>query len=227
MLSRSKAPIKVPILDDFSRYIIAWKLCTTMKAEDVTATLELALAASGNQTARVVQALLFLFQLRIMRRSMIDATTAANAAEQAASAGRQQARAMQASVELSTSIAASEEKRRKVLDRAYVSGGGARRMRIDFNKATGVKFPKPTNEFEVHVANHGRMTAALKRIRYGFFDPAAEIPPKPTYECIAFRDLIGPGEKKLTAVVSLPPERKTQVIFARHDYYGGVCLARN
>src|SRR6202162_3971676 len=26
------------ILDDFSRYIIAWKLCSTMKAEDVTAT---------------------------------------------------------------------------------------------------------------------------------------------------------------------------------------------
>ena len=35
------------ILDDFSRYIIAWKLCTTMKAEDVTDTLNLALAASG------------------------------------------------------------------------------------------------------------------------------------------------------------------------------------
>ena len=35
------------ILDDFSRYIIAWKLCTTMKAEDVTATLDLALSASG------------------------------------------------------------------------------------------------------------------------------------------------------------------------------------
>ncbi len=33
------------ILDDFSRYIIAWKLCTTMKADDVTATLELALKA--------------------------------------------------------------------------------------------------------------------------------------------------------------------------------------
>jgi putative transposase len=29
------------ILDDFSRYIIAWKLCTTMKVEDVTATLDL------------------------------------------------------------------------------------------------------------------------------------------------------------------------------------------
>jgi len=34
------------VLDDFSRYILAWKLCTTMKAEDVTATLELALQAA-------------------------------------------------------------------------------------------------------------------------------------------------------------------------------------
>lgn len=35
------------VLDDFSRYIVAWKLCTTMGADDVTATLELALQASG------------------------------------------------------------------------------------------------------------------------------------------------------------------------------------
>ena len=35
------------ILDDYSRYIIAWKLCTNMKAGDVTDTLELALQASG------------------------------------------------------------------------------------------------------------------------------------------------------------------------------------
>jgi putative transposase len=42
------------ILDDFSRFIIAWKLCTTMKAEDVTETLQLALAASGCASARVV-----------------------------------------------------------------------------------------------------------------------------------------------------------------------------
>ena len=43
------------ILDDFSRYIIAWKLCTTMRVEDVTDTLNLALAASGCDNARVVQ----------------------------------------------------------------------------------------------------------------------------------------------------------------------------
>lgn len=35
------------ILDDYSRYVIAWKLCTTMKASDVTDTLTLALQASG------------------------------------------------------------------------------------------------------------------------------------------------------------------------------------
>ncbi len=42
------------ILDDFSRYIIAWKLCTTMKAEDVTDTLEMALKASGCDQATLV-----------------------------------------------------------------------------------------------------------------------------------------------------------------------------
>jgi len=41
------------ILDDYSRYIVAWKLCTTMKAGDVTDTLELALKASGCDQATV------------------------------------------------------------------------------------------------------------------------------------------------------------------------------
>src|SRR6201982_1593521 len=40
------------VLDDFSRYIVAWKLCTTMKAEDVPATLDLALRASGLEKAK-------------------------------------------------------------------------------------------------------------------------------------------------------------------------------
>jgi putative transposase len=42
------------ILDDYSRYIIAWKLCSTMKASDVTDTLELALEASGCDSAKVI-----------------------------------------------------------------------------------------------------------------------------------------------------------------------------
>jgi transposase InsO family protein len=40
------------VLDDFSRYIVAWKLCSTMKAADVTATLDLALRASGLEKAK-------------------------------------------------------------------------------------------------------------------------------------------------------------------------------
>ena len=39
------------ILDDFSRYVVAWKLCTTMKAHDVTETLAMALKASGLEEA--------------------------------------------------------------------------------------------------------------------------------------------------------------------------------
>jgi transposase InsO family protein len=41
------------VLDDFSRYILAWKLCTTMTATDVSDTLAMALRSSGLQRARV------------------------------------------------------------------------------------------------------------------------------------------------------------------------------
>ena len=40
-------------LDDFSRYIVAWKLCATMRTDDVTATLDLALASAGLDHANV------------------------------------------------------------------------------------------------------------------------------------------------------------------------------
>ncbi len=42
------------ILDDYSSYIIAWKLCTTMKTTDVTDTLDLALEASDCDQATVL-----------------------------------------------------------------------------------------------------------------------------------------------------------------------------
>ena len=43
------------IRDDFSRHVVAWKLCTTMTNRDVAETLELALQASGCDHADVVQ----------------------------------------------------------------------------------------------------------------------------------------------------------------------------
>ena len=42
------------VLDDFSRFIVAWKLCTTMKVADVTETVDLALATAGLDHANVV-----------------------------------------------------------------------------------------------------------------------------------------------------------------------------
>ena len=42
------------VLDDFSRFIVAWKLYATMKAKDVTTRLDLALAASGLDRMTVV-----------------------------------------------------------------------------------------------------------------------------------------------------------------------------
>ena len=42
------------ILDDHSRDIVGWKLCGNMRAEDVTDTLDIALAASGCDSARVL-----------------------------------------------------------------------------------------------------------------------------------------------------------------------------
>ena len=42
------------VLDDFSRYIVGWKLCTTMNADDVSATLDIALAASGCDSVTVL-----------------------------------------------------------------------------------------------------------------------------------------------------------------------------
>ena len=42
------------VLDDYSRYIVSWKLCTNMRAEDVPDTLDLALQASGCDQVHVV-----------------------------------------------------------------------------------------------------------------------------------------------------------------------------
>jgi len=42
------------VLDDFSRYIVAWKLCNTMQASDVTETLDRALVASGLDQVKVM-----------------------------------------------------------------------------------------------------------------------------------------------------------------------------
>ena len=52
---RSKTALYLStVLDDFSRYILAWKLCTTMAATDVSDTLQAALQASGLDRVKVL-----------------------------------------------------------------------------------------------------------------------------------------------------------------------------
>ena len=61
------------VLDDFSRYIIAWKLCTNMRAEDVTDTLDMALAASGCDQAHVQhRPRLLVLDIMLPKRSGFD-----------------------------------------------------------------------------------------------------------------------------------------------------------
>jgi len=43
------------VMDDYSRYIIAWQLCRTMQAEDVKETLDMAIERAGVEHVRVVQ----------------------------------------------------------------------------------------------------------------------------------------------------------------------------
>jgi len=42
------------ILNDYSRYIVSWKLCTNIRTQDVTDTLDLALRASGCDQVHVL-----------------------------------------------------------------------------------------------------------------------------------------------------------------------------
>ena len=46
------------VLDDFSRYIIAWRLCSTMCASDVTDTLDMALGRVDKRDSQIARVLL-------------------------------------------------------------------------------------------------------------------------------------------------------------------------
>ncbi len=43
------------VMDDYSRKIIAWKLCSSMTAEDVKATLDLAILNTGMKADKIIQ----------------------------------------------------------------------------------------------------------------------------------------------------------------------------
>ena len=95
------------------------------------------------------QVVLFWYQLRIMWRGLEDSTTAAKAAKLSALAAVREVR--------------GSERRQKVLERAYIGGGGARRsVQQYFHPSSGIPgYLKsvPAEEFEIHIANQGRAAA--------------------------------------------------------------------
>jgi hypothetical protein len=116
------------------------------------------------------------------------------------------------------------------IERAYVSGGGARQLtrRISKNALSSfnevpVEQPDgsfaivgPTNRFEIHINNHGKTPAHLYRIQYGFCD-ADNVPIEPMYEVTRkWFDNIGPGtQSRFVTVVEIRSDWPRTAIFGR------------
>jgi len=144
------------------------------------------------------------------------------AAEKAADAATLAAQATRDSVALAQEIASKNEERRKLLERARISGGGIGAM-ATLPTVTGERGILLSNKFEIHINNHGRGPALLRRIRWGFCTTdRSKMPPQPMYDAgnISFEDSIAPGAQgKLTKIVDLPKEAVGQAIVVRFDYY--------
>jgi hypothetical protein len=92
---------------------------------------------------------------------------------------------------------------------------------MDVIGTTGQRGRLITDKFEIHISNQGRTAAHLQRIRYGFCGPSEILLNAiPVYSKDEhFRDLIGPGAQRLTAVITLPDKNKSWAIFVRFEYY--------
>ena len=84
------------------------------------------------------------------------------------------------------------EKRDKILERAYMSGGGVPE-RLRLLGVNGIVVPGDlTGRFEFHLNNHGKSPGELLKIAIEFCD-ASNIPELPTYNPEPFHDWIGPN----------------------------------
>jgi len=146
------------------------------RARDPIAVLTLCLVVVG-----AVQLGFFYRQLSLIGESLIDAKRAADAAK----------------------LSADHIPR---VERAYLSGGGGKGQR---------------GEFEVHVNNFGKTPAELIRMEFGFCE-ADDIPPVPKYTVSRFfQDAIKPSDSSryLEGMdVPIPANLKKPVIYGRYYY---------
>jgi hypothetical protein len=118
-----------------------------------------------------------------------------------------------------------DEKHKREVERAYVSGGGARGT-VQIPDSPGLDvLPNasrishldgsttllvPALLFQLHINNHGKTPAYLRRVAIGFCDASVPLPPEPRYyeEDFPWNDAIGPGQQsRLIKNVDIPEGR--------------------
>src|SRR6266404_5050328 len=125
------------------------------------------------------------------------------------------------------------------IERAYVSGGGARQVtqRISRNAAVGVEDNEhpieqsdgtfiivgPTNRFEVHINNHGKTPARVHHFRVGFFNAAAPPPDPPYGDRKPLKDTFGPGtQSRRVRVVDIPQGQFARTAICGRFYWDDI-----
>jgi hypothetical protein len=84
------------------------------------------------------------------------------------------------------------ERRDKILERAYMSGGGVPERQRAIGVHGNIILGDVTGKFEFHLNNHGKTPGELMKVAIEFCD-ASNIPESPSYHPEPFHDWIGPN----------------------------------
>jgi hypothetical protein len=161
--------------------------------------------------------------------ALIAANRQVKTARQAAA---EQVGAVQRQLDDARAAREEDEQHRREIERAYVSGGGARAI-IPLRDEAGLDqldnasrisqidgstiLLVPTGRFELHINNHGKTPAYLHHVAFGFCDVSA-LPPEPVYQApFPFSDAIGPGvQSRIITTVHIPEDYARTAICGRY-----------
>jgi hypothetical protein len=130
-------------------------------------------------------------------------------------AGVKQATATRDAAENSTK---SMLERSRLVERAYISGGGVRATEPSDISATGIVRFRETGEFEFHINNYEKTPGILYQLGFGFCDETA-IPEVPDYSLLYRHNPIDPGRRgEPIARYLIPPEYSRPVVYGRFYY---------
>jgi hypothetical protein len=137
---------------------------------------------------------------------------------------RQSAREMQKTTEAAERVSRDQIAHSHKVERAYISGGGARQTRrvevpsVYAGAGPAVSFID-TGLFEFHVGNYGKTPGKIFQIGYGFCEGTDVPNTDPVYQLEYFDSWIDPGRSGLPIVaITIPPNLTQPVIFGRVYY---------